>query len=855
VPVRETAPLVKVDLECSILAPYVKSREGKSMTLRRRLLSIIGVSALLLGALAIGIARSIVLAGFEDLEFRFARRDAGRAVAALDAAMRTFAETVEDYGSWNDTIDWLEGRAPDFEADNLTDYTFEHLDLQAMLYFDVQGQPFWTGAYDPATKRRVPLPVGLAPFVEGESRLLRDPTPRHGLLELPEGPMIVGIRPVLNSDGHGSPHGTVVFGRFLDAEELARLSELTHSQLALLPDDPAVGEEPVLRALDDRIEVDTALPDLRGRPGPILRQVSPRPIYQHGQASVVWLAGPLLLLVLLWGGAVAWFLDRKVLRRIGRLRGEVERIRDGREPSRRVAEDGSDELGSLARQINSMLVRLDEARAETRWLAQVVEESGEGMLLLGEDGLVRYANAAAQRLVGQARANLVGAPAAKALPGVDATPLVHAAFRKDGWRGQLHLRRHDGASIELRATIVRLQETLGDRLAVLVLQDVTREHQIEAQLHQAQKMDAVGRLAGGIAHDFNNLLTVILSCTRFLEEELAPDAPHRAEVREIGEAATRAAKLTRQLLTFSRKTGGDVGPVALNETVLGMERMLRRLLGEHIELATAIEPALWTVRADAGQLEQVIVNLAVNARDAMPDGGRLTLATANVHADPVERPDLAPGDWVSLSVSDTGRGMPPDVLAHLFEPFFTTKAVGKGTGLGLSTVYGIVRGNGGQIRVQSAPGEGSTFTVLLPRVEGEAAPVRVVAAADGGRERILLVEDEPGVRRLAKRILERRGYTVVEAAGVEEALRHLDRDAFDLVLSDVVMPGGGGRAVLDRVRRLPSPPPILLMSGHTGELLERLGGESPPLLEKPFTPETLARQVREVLDAACARSA
>jgi GAF domain-containing protein/CheY-like chemotaxis protein len=375
------------------------------------------------------------------------------------------------------------------------------------------------------------------------------------------------------------------------------------------------------------------------------------------------------------------------------------------------------------------------------------------------------------------------------------------------------------------------------------------------QLAQAQKMEAIGRLAGGVAHDFNNLLTVIKGRSQLVLHRLGPDDPLRRQVALVEETAERAASLTRQLLAFSRKQVLEAQVLDLNAVVEGIEKMLRRLIGEDIELRVRLWPAVWAVRADPGQLEQVIVNLVVNARDAMPGGGVLTLETANVERPSSAAPaDTPPGACVRLSVSDTGVGMSPGTQARLFEPFFTTKEVGKGTGLGLATVYGIIKQSGGSIAVRSAPGSGTTFDILLPGVEGAVdapRPGRPLGEEPGGGETILLVEDEDSVRDLAREILEGRGYTVLEARDGSQALEisEAHAGAIALLLTDVVMPGMSGPQLADRITARRPAVRVLYVSGYTDRAI--VTGDGPPaaaLLHKPFSPGVLAGKVREALD-------
>jgi signal transduction histidine kinase/ActR/RegA family two-component response regulator len=384
----------------------------------------------------------------------------------------------------------------------------------------------------------------------------------------------------------------------------------------------------------------------------------------------------------------------------------------------------------------------------------------------------------------------------------------------------------------------------------------------QGQLEQAQKMDAVGRLAGGVAHDFNNLLTVILGRTDILLHPLKPEDPMRRGIELIQRTAGRAADLTRQLLAFSRKQVLEPVVLDLGAVTTDMKDMLGRLIGEDIALLTTPTPGLGRVKADRGQIEQVIMNLAVNARDAMPQGGRLILETANMDLDDeyVRRHVGArPGPHVMLAVSDTGTGIPREIQAQIFEPFFTTKEQGKGTGLGLATVYGIVKQSGGYIELDSELGQGTTFRIYLPRLDAEVAPVdrsaRPVVPA-GGTETILLVEDEEGVRELARDILRASGYTVLEARNGAEALLLCERHQgpLDMLLTDVVMPRMSGRDLAERLAPLRPDLSVLYMSGYTDDAVIRHGvlGAGTAFLQKPFTPAALVLRVRETLDLAAA---
>ena len=389
-----------------------------------------------------------------------------------------------------------------------------------------------------------------------------------------------------------------------------------------------------------------------------------------------------------------------------------------------------------------------------------------------------------------------------------------------------------------------------------VATDITDRKHLEDQLRQAQKMEAVGRLAGGVAHDFNNLLTVIIGHTDLLLDD--PDAgdERRSDLTEIKRASERAAGLTRQLLAYSRKQFLQPTVLDLNVAVAAMDQLLRTLIGENVRLSTVLAPGLGAIEADRVQLEQVIMNLAVNARDAMPNGGRLTIETENVELDQSNQahPTVRPGSYVALTVSDTGSGMDEETKSHLFEPFFTTKEQGKGTGLGLATVYGIVKQSGGFIWAHSEPGRGSRFTIYQPRVLATAPAGSLPQDASSslrGSETILVVEDEEGVRKLTCRSLGGQGYTILRAECGQEALRVAEEygGTIDLLVTDVVMPGMSGPELVERIALARPETKVLYLSGYADDAVNRHGVPEPGviLLQKPFTQQVLARKVREVL--------
>jgi PAS domain S-box-containing protein len=435
-----------------------------------------------------------------------------------------------------------------------------------------------------------------------------------------------------------------------------------------------------------------------------------------------------------------------------------------------------------------------------------------------------------------------------------------ASKRGERFQAEYRVIRKDGRVIWVSDTAVVVEGSGTHPLMEGIIVDITERKQLETQLQQARRMEAIGRLAGGIAHDFNNLLTIIKGYAELALQRPKISPELHTDIERIEDASERASTLVRQLLAFSRRQVLQPKLVDLNSIVLGLDKLLRRLMDEDIQMSTQAGKTIATIKADPGQIEQVIMNLVVNARDAMPEGGKLTVETCDVELDAAyasEHVSVKPGRYVMLAVSDTGVGMSADTAAHIFEPFYTTKESGRGTGLGLSTVYGIVKQSGGYIWVYSEPGRGSTFKVYLPRVDepAEALPAgKMPVTNQTGSETILLVEDQPQVRELAHMVLAGKGYAVMVAATPQEAERACERQdrEIDLLLTDVIMPGVSGRELAKRLTLRQPNMRVLYMSGYTFNVIAQGGmlEDGMAFLQKPFTPSTLAEKVREVLDRA-----
>ena len=425
---------------------------------------------------------------------------------------------------------------------------------------------------------------------------------------------------------------------------------------------------------------------------------------------------------------------------------------------------------------------------------------------------------------------------------------------------EVKLFKKDGTELDSLFTVTTKRADNGSIVGYQgFIRDITDQKKLEDQFRQAQKMEAIGRLAGGVAHDFNNLLTTIIGYTETLLTQADKGSPLRSGMEEIKLASDRAANLTRQLLAFSRKQMIQPVVLNLNYPLAEMDKMLRRLIGENIDLVTLLEPELWKVKFDAGQIDQVVMNLAVNARDAMPNGGKLTIETANVELDEAyarqHRIELKPGPFVMLSVSDTGMGIDNETQSHIFEPFFTTKEKGKGTGLGLSTVYGIVKQSGGFIWVYSEPGQGTTFKIYFPKADEEeefTEEKQMQPQNLEGSETILLAEDDDSARKLIRTVLQDYGYRVLEAQGGKEALQLNEhhKGPIHLLLTDVVMPGMGGRKLAERLQPLQPKMKVLYMSGYTDNAIVHHGvlESGMSFIQKPFAPKVLVSKCRKFLD-------
>ncbi len=576
---------------------------------------------------------------------------------------------------------------------------------------------------------------------------------------------------------------------------------------------------------------------------------------------------------LLKAGAVDYVLKD----RPDRLPFAVERaLNEARQ--KKIRQQNTEALQEADRQLrasqSAMLNILEDLKAENQTrqtretelqkITVALEQAGEMVFITDLDGTIQYVNPAVTTVSGYSREEVVGQNPSLLKSGQQDQAFYQELWETIAsgrtWSGRLVNKRKDGTLYTEMATISPVKDDSGRILSyVAVKRDITEHLNIEMQLRQAQKMESIGRLAGGVAHDFNNMLTVILGHAKLGLMHLDPANPVCVDLKEISKTAERSADLTRQLLTFARKQTIAPKTIDLNDTVSGMLKMLQRLIGEDINLSWHPAAELWQVRMDPSQTDQILANLCVNARDAIAENGRITIETANRRIDAehcIVNPEAVPGEYVCLTVSDSGSGMDKETQAHIFEPFYTTKELGKGTGLGLATVYGAVKQNNGFISIYSETGQGTTFSIYLPRETNvgtvRSAPTDAETAAPRGKETILLVEDEPAILNITRMLLQNQGYTVLAASSPDEAIRLASEqaDEIQLLMTDVVMPEMNGRDLAQKLQSLYPQLKCLYMSGYTADVIAPHGVLGPGVyfIQKPYSMNTLAIKLREVLD-------
>ena len=829
----------------------------------------------------------VLMNGFTNIEEDFASQNLGRASSALSNELDTLARTTSEYAAWDQTYAYLRGKSPSYVKTEFPTSTFTQLKVNFVVILDASGRKVFSKGFSLVTLEEAKLPRGLEEHLRPGSLLAThaDESSKHaGILLLPAGPVFIDSRPVVTSNYEGPIAGTMIMGRMLDNDEIVRLSGMMHTPIEIERLD-ALQNRPDFRLAAS--EISTAHPivtktlnreslaayeeltDIYGQPALLLRVLLPRTIYHQGRTSLLQFLLLLLAAAAGFGAVTVYLLERAVLSRVASLTEDVTEIGASGDLSARLGVTGRDELAYLGNAINAMLedlerTQLDRHQGRTR-LSVMMDKMPA--VLWTTDTELRFTSGMGAGLesLGLRGQDMEGMTLFEYFHTDDPEFLAIAAHRKalagESVTYELEWQKHIFDS-----HVQPLKGSDGQLLGVIgVALDITDRKHLADQLRVSQKMQAVGELAGGVAHDFNNLLMIVKGHAEMLLDRIQDSSPARHNLEQIQGATDRAATLTRQLLAFSRKQVLQPKILDLNDVVAGMIKMFARVIGENIDLAFLPGSKLAPVKADPGQMEQVLLNLVVNARDAMPDGGRLTIETCNVDVDRVsasQHPAMEAGSYVMLIVSDTGCGMDAGTQARIFEPFFTTKGHGKGTGLGLATVYGVVKQSGGFIWVYSEVERGATFKIYLPQVAAgldHLATEKIVSGATPGTETVLFVEDEESVRELVRDYLGKSGYRVLDAADGVQALEvaAAHSGSIHILVTDVVMPRLSGRELVTRLTTTRPDLKVLYISGYTDDSIFRHGvlEGGVAFLQKPFNLKDLAHKIRGVLDGEPAATA
>ncbi|HSY57919.1 MAG TPA: CHASE4 domain-containing protein [Terriglobales bacterium] len=851
---------------------FQSSLRGKTLVIV--LLTMIG----LVGGL-FAVSWVVLMNGFTNIEEDFASENLGRASSALANELETLGRTTSEYAAWDQSYAYLHGKNPTYVKTEFPASTFMQLKVNFVIILDASGHQVFSKAFSLAKQEEAQLPSGLEEHLRPSSILAThnsESSKAAGILMLPSGPVLIDSRPVLKSNSEGPIAGTMIMGRLLDKGEIQRLSEMTRTPIEIarldedLPADFRVAltsisaERPTVTRTYDKesLAAYQKLNDIDGKPALVLRVLLPRTIYRQGHTSLLQFLMLLVAAGLIFGAATLYLLERVVLSRVRTLTEDITSIGASGDPSARLAVPGTDEIAYLGNAINAMLEDLETSqldRHEGRTRLDALMEKMPAVLWT-TDAELRFTSGmgAGLEILGLVSGEMAGKSLYEYFHTDDPEFLAIAAHRK-ALAGERVTYELDWQKHVFESHVQPLRSTEGVVIGVIgVALDITDRKHLADQLRVSQKMQAVGELAGGVAHDFNNLLMIVKGHAEMLLDRIADSSPARHNLEQIQGATDRAATLTRQLLAFSRKQVLQPKVIDLNDVVAGMIKMFARVIGENIELAFLPGSKLASVKADPGQMEQVLLNLVVNARDAMPDGGRLTIETSNVEVDRVsasQHPAMEAGSYVVLVVSDTGCGMDAGTQARIFEPFFTTKGHGKGTGLGLATVYGVVKQSGGFIWVYSEVDRGTTFKIYLPQVTADVDRLVAEKASSGptpGTETVLFVEDEESVREVVRDYLGRSGYRVLHAADGIQALETAGahKGPIHILVTDVVMPRLSGRELVTRLSAARPDLKVLYISGYTDDSIFRHGvlEGGVAFLQKPFNLKDLAQKIREVLD-------
>lgn len=840
------------------------------MSLRVRVLALTGLAFVALIGVLYGTLRAITLDRFGTLEKREVRRDIQRAVGGLQRDVDAIETVCADWAQWDDAYRFMVEDSPEFVEANLSLTSLANLGLDALAFTTPSGEVRHAVALAPDHSAIQAVPPSLLPAL-GEARALQLEVAkprRTGLITLPDGVMIVAARAILTSTAEGPSRGTLVMGRYLTPQSIRKLGASLRLDLTATPvsstsglpekaslDDLVASAEPVVvPAESNLVQGFQVLRDLKGQPALVLRVDGTRDIFRQGLVATRHLLLALLLATCLIAGMVLLLLERNVLAPLARLGSALGGIAAHGAPSGRVPVQGKDEIATVARQVNAMLEGLEAGREQLRAsearFRHLVETAPDVIFtVVARSGRITSMSPAFERLTGWRAEQWIGRKALRLVAPDDRkrTLRIATTLLRGDHVAPFDARVKNAAGELIDCDIAATREVAGDRVTGIlgVARDITTRKRLEAEVVHAQKMQAIGMLTGGVAHDFNNLLQAQMSLVQLLRFRRDDSQRQDRIIGDLEALIRRGATLTRQLLVFARKDVSKREELDLADVLRDGVLLAQRLVRENVQVDAAIEGGRMPILGDRGQLGQVLLNLVTNAADAMPDGGRIRL-----------RAGRSRESEAFIEVADSGVGIPDEVRARIFEPFFTTKEAGHGTGLGLAVVDSIVAANGGRVSVESVPGSGATFRVMLPlRAEETTSPTTPPIGPpplDEGRgERVLLVEDEDGAREALRETLASLGYEVLAVASAEQAGLVPAEPEFDLLLTDQMLPGAAGidlaTGLVDRWPELT----VIVMSGYSeGQILHQaVHRRQVRFLQKPFDLATLAREVRAALDA------
>jgi PAS domain S-box-containing protein len=825
------------------------------------------------------VSRIVLTNGFARVEDDFAKQNLERASSALSNEIETLQHNAEQFADLDQTYSYMTSSDPEEVRVEFPNRAFEQMRVNFIVVLDRRGHQVFGRGFSLAAIESAPIPPDLPAQLGKGSILLggaRSPNDISGIVMLGSSPTLIDSSAILMSNSDGPSAGRLIMGRFLDADETVRLAGMTNMSVdvgSFETGGPATEYRAVANTLTaqesvlvqpykhGQLAAYREIMDVYGKPVAILRVLLPRTIYRQGQDSLLQFLLLLLAAGLIFGAITMYLLERFVVSRVASLSDSITQIGASGDLGARLHVSGQDELAHLGETINSMLADLEmvqnERQEERARLSMMVEKIPAVLWTTDRSLKTTSAMGAGLDALGLRQREAVGLPLAQFFDAKEEQSPALDAHRK-ALDGESVAFEANWKERKFEAHVQPLPDTEGVIQGVIgVALDVTDRERLTDQLRQSQKMQAIGELAGGVAHDFNNLLMVVKGHAQLIYDRIPDNSPVRNSVQQMEKAADRAATLTRQLLAFSRKQVLQARVLDMNEVVAGMIRMFSRVIGENIEMAFLPGGNLARTKADPAQIEQVLLNLVVNARDAMPNGGRLTIETSNVVLDrgyAATHASVQPGSYVMLSVTDTGCGMDDKTKARIFEPFFTTKGPGKGTGLGLATVYGVVKQSGGYIYVYSEVDRGTTFKIYLPQVNAElSAPSSEPETKKHARgsETILFVEDEQSVRDLVREYLGATGYCVLEASDGIQARKVASTHPgpIHLLVTDVVMPHLSGPELASKLATDRPEMKVLYISGYTDDTVFRHGvlEGGVAFLQKPFNLKSLSQKIREVL--------